>query len=499
MKKILIILPNNLGDVIMALPVLAGLKAEDTPCHITFFVEEGFEGGLVNIEFCDRIFLFPRKSIRDLTRSSDWQDGIKKLSDLISELKAEQFSLVLNLSQHSYTHYIASILDSSEIRGRQYLRTGNQAVLDNWSQYLYAIPFSRQINMLHASDVYKRIAGVRGCVSKKLIRIGKDEREKAMNYLQNAGFSSQSRIAVFQPGAAVGAKRWEPKNFVELGKMLIDDGYKLLVTGAPAERETAESIMRQLGQSCHSSAGKVSFRETIALVDLCEVCVTGDTALMHAASALGKRVYALFGPTNPVETGPYGDGHIIFSGLCSSRPCFCFNCTAKTCMESITPRSIYSGINGRFNEIKGCDVYRTSIDQNGTYRLLPLLPESVPYFDPKGADLVRRCFESSDSIPLEDVLTDEYLNQAEEFCASVEEIERALDCFLRDKRIEHIRRYDEFRQAMNNSTGIKAFWNAILNIRLNNIAILNAKDSIMECRRACMLTRLQISSALSRR
>jgi hypothetical protein len=39
---------------------------------------------------------------------------------------------------------------------------------------------------------------------------------------------------------------------------------------------------------------------------------------------------------------------------------------------------------------------------------------------------------------------------------------------------------------MNNSTGIKAFWNAILNIRLNNIAILNATDSIMECRRACI-------------
>jgi ADP-heptose:LPS heptosyltransferase len=89
--------------------------------------------------------------------------------------------------------------------------------------------------MLHASDVYKRIAGVTGCVSKRLIHIGKDEREKAINYLQNAGFSSQSRIAVFQPGAAVGAKRWDPKNFVELGKMLIDDGYKLLVTGAPAE------------------------------------------------------------------------------------------------------------------------------------------------------------------------------------------------------------------------------------------------------------------------
>jgi heptosyltransferase-1 len=115
MKKILIILPNNLGDVIMALPVLAGLKTEDPSCHITFFVEEGFGGGLANSEFCDRIFHFPRKSIRDLTRSSDWQDGIKKLSDLISELKAEQFSLVLNLSQHSYTHYITSILDSSEI------------------------------------------------------------------------------------------------------------------------------------------------------------------------------------------------------------------------------------------------------------------------------------------------------------------------------------------------------------------------------------------------
>ena len=56
MQRILILLPNNLGDVIMTLPVLAGIKKNNFQSHISFFVEDGFEGGMEKSLDCDRIY-----------------------------------------------------------------------------------------------------------------------------------------------------------------------------------------------------------------------------------------------------------------------------------------------------------------------------------------------------------------------------------------------------------------------------------------------------------
>ena len=364
MKKVLLILPNNLGDIIMALPVLEALKIQDPSINITFLAEEGFEGGLINSKYCDRIFLFPRKKIRDLIKSSQWQEGTGLLQELITELRSEKFSQVINLCQHSYVSYIVSQFVCSQITGRQFLREGNSAVMDSWSQYLYAIPFARDFNMLHASDIYKRIAGVTISVPGNALNVCSEEHERIREYIRSESIDPVSgHIAILQPGAAYGAKRWVIEHFVELGRMLTDDGYSLFITGAPSEADIASGIAQFLGSNCIVSAGKLSFRETIALVSLSEICVTGDTALMHAASALKKRVFALFGPTNPVETGPYGEGNFVFSGRCSSRPCFCFDCKTRLCMKSISPETVYSYIKGVSIKDVSCDVFETVIGE----------------------------------------------------------------------------------------------------------------------------------------
>ncbi len=477
----------------MALPVLAGLKHRDPSCHITFFVEDGYEGGLINSSFCDRIFKFDRKSIRDSIKTSNWADGVRELREIITDLKNEEFSDVINLSQHSYIAYVISALDRSVIKGRQILRTGNQAIRDTWSQYLYAIPFAREYNKLHATDVYKRVADASGHEEKNFIKISPEERTEAAGQLTEAGINPDSRIAVLQPGAAYAVKRWPVGSFTELGKMLVRDGYRLIVTGAPAEREIAESIASQLGSSCFSFAGRLSFRETVALVDFCEICITADTALMHAASALGKRVFSLFGPTNPVETGPYGNGQLIFSGRCSRRPCFCFECRTQECMKSITPEDVYSGINGSLTGKRGCDVYRSAIGAGGDYELVPVTQNSVPYYDPDGAMIILKCFDPEYQIDSKINADEKFRVRAEEFCNSVLEVETALGSFLKERKMEHIRRYDEIRREMSKFTGINAFWNAALNIKLNSIPIVNATESIVECQKACRETRLQIA------
>lgn len=497
MKKVLLILPNNLGDVIMALPVLEALKIQDPSIHITFFVEEGFEGGLINSRYCDRIFLFPRKEIRDLIKSPQFKQGTGLLQELVTELKSEQFSQVINLCQHSYIPYIVSQFDSSQITGRQFLREGNSAVTDNWSQYLYVIPFARDFNMLHASDIYKRIAGANISVPGDALNVSAEEKEQITEYIRSENIDPAGHIAVLQPGAAYGAKRWIIEHFVELGRMLKSDGYSLFVTGAPAEADIASGIAQILDSNCIVSAGKLSFRETIALVSLSEICVTGDTALMHAASALKKRVFALFGPTNPVETGPYGEGNFVFSGQCTSRPCFCFDCKTRLCMKSISPETVFSCIKGVSIKDTSCDIFQTVIDEDGTYALQPVIQSTTSYFNQTGAALIRKCFEPQYVFKSDKEQLSVIKEQVIQFSSKIEDLEKFLSDFLLEHKTEHIRSFEESRLQMNENNGISAFLSALLNIRLNSVPLIDPFVSVAQSKEACRTTRLQIRSAIS--
>ena len=98
MHRLIVMLPNNLGDVIMTLPMLEAMKAARPDVHISFFVEEGYEGGLLENRFCDRILLFPRKSIKATVNTSQWREGVASLRSIIEEIKSEGCDAVVNLS-----------------------------------------------------------------------------------------------------------------------------------------------------------------------------------------------------------------------------------------------------------------------------------------------------------------------------------------------------------------------------------------------------------------
>jgi uncharacterized C2H2 Zn-finger protein len=200
-KNILIILPNNLGDVITALPVLEGLKKKIPNCRTVFFVEDGFEGGIENCPYCEYIFKFPRKNIRDYGKSENWKNGLNELNEFVRVLKKENFSEVINLSQHAYTSYLTTLVNNnSEIKGQQFLREGNHALLDKWSQYLFAVPFARNFNHLHVSDIYKKIAEATA-VTENRIFLKDTEVDNMRRFIYENGFDPLIPFTVFQPGA----------------------------------------------------------------------------------------------------------------------------------------------------------------------------------------------------------------------------------------------------------------------------------------------------------
>jgi hypothetical protein len=378
------------------------------------------------------------------------------------------------------------------------LREGNLALRDSWSQYLYTIPFGRNYNRFHATDIYKKIAGVHG-KSESNIVLTKNEKENAHKYIQSKGIRENSKLVVFQPGAAFPSKRWPVENFIALGKMLVKDGYHILITGAPSERDIGAGILESLPANCSLLSGELTFRETIAVTSLCEFCVTGDTALMHAASALQKKVYAIFGSTNPVETGPYGDGHIVFAGRCTNRPCFCIECKTKLCMKSILPDTVYRLIcNVQLtNTHLGCDVYRTEINEDGLYSSQPICGTNSQFFNETAALVTWRAFDHSIKALQE---SDDYLmlkDESYQTIAVIKKMEEKLQQYLLVKNSEAIRSFELHKKELSSIKGIGEFWSALLNIRLNSVQVLDIERGIAESYDVCTKTREQITLTFS--
>ncbi len=162
----------------------------------------------------------------------------------------------------------------------------------------------------------------------------------ADSFLTHNGLRGKLLIG-FNPGATYGeAKCWPPKRFIELGRRLIEDyGASILIFGSPRpkEKELNAAIAQGIGEGCLNLSGQTSLLELAALLRRCHLVVTNDTGTMHVAAAVGTRVVALFGPTDPRTTSPLGEGHVIIREEVSCSPCLKRVCPEDhRCMELIS-------------------------------------------------------------------------------------------------------------------------------------------------------------------
>jgi ADP-heptose:LPS heptosyltransferase len=492
----LIILPHNLGDVIMTTPLLEGLKEARRSSRVFFLVEDGFEAGLINSPHVDDLIRFPRRAIRDLLFFSPWPDGAARLRGAIEDISARGIDLLINLGQSRYLSYIASLIKAEKKLGQSFVPEGAHGVADAWSQYLYAIPFGRRFNNLHAADVYRRIGGAKQHRGGYTVSLAESEKAAAREFLAARGIAGDAKIVLFQPGAAYPSKCWPVEHFSALGAMLLQDGWSIVISGAPAEADRMQGIHAALDNACIETSGTLSFRESIALVSCARACVTGDTAMMHAAAAFDVPVYALFGPTNPVETGPYGDGHRIFSSACNRRPCFCFECESMLCMKSILPRTVHACMRGEKPADPRCDLFRTVLRHDGDYRL-ECVTGNNPYVDEAGALMIRRGFSEPADLPAglsADIAAHAVESRA--VLSVIAEMKTLLNRFLGSRDVHAVKTFETKKGDLAGFAGIGAFWAALLNIRLNSIPVLDPVKAVRESLRACIETEDQLRNSL---
>jgi len=166
----------------------------------------------------------------------------------------------------------------------------------------------------------------------------------ADTFLSRNGLKGKVLIGL-NPGATYGqAKCWPPERFAELGRRFIKDhGASILIFGSsrPQEKALNASIAEGIGEGCLNLSGETSLMQLAALLRRCRLLVTNDTGTMHVAAAVGTRVVAIFGPTDPRTTSPLGKGHVVIRREVPCSPCLKRVCPEDhRCMELISVANV---------------------------------------------------------------------------------------------------------------------------------------------------------------
>ena len=164
-----------------------------------------------------------------------------------------------------------------------------------------------------------------------------------------------ARWIILQPGARWVTKRWPADYFAELVQLLqaAHPDFRFAILGSADDAPTGQIIARIAPDRCLDLTGKLSLLEMVEWIRAAEMMISNDTGPMHVAAALGKPIVALFGPTEPRRTGPYGQLEHVLQIKLPCEPCFNSHCSYQKeleCLRGIPPKAVYAAVEARLRQ-----------------------------------------------------------------------------------------------------------------------------------------------------
>ncbi|HEY2329485.1 MAG TPA: lipopolysaccharide heptosyltransferase II [Verrucomicrobiae bacterium] len=338
--KILILKPSSLGDVIQALPVLRLLKLHYRDAEIFWWIDSALAPLIEGDPDLAGIVRFERKR---WIRPKHWPEMLRS----IRWLRAQNFDLVIDLQCLLRSAAFAWLANGKKLVGLDEAREGARGFYD------FAAP--RKSFHTHAVDWYLSVLPPLGVPVHKNFEWLPERPEIAAEVQQkwfgeNSKLKTQnSKLILLQPGARWQNKRWPAKYFAELVRPLAErfPDARFAILGGKDDQPLGEIIFQAAPERCLNLCGATSLPEMIEWVRRCDLIVTNDTGPMHVAAALGKPLVALFGPTAPERTGPYGQLENVLRLDLPCSPCLKSKCTfEKTdeCLRSLLPATAFERV-----------------------------------------------------------------------------------------------------------------------------------------------------------
>ncbi|OKI47331.1 glycosyltransferase family 9 protein [Micromonospora sp. CB01531] len=279
-ERIAVLRANALGDFIFVLPALEALRAAypraelvllGAPWHAVLWRDRP---GPV-----DRVLVVPpAPGIRD----AGPDEPPAELADFLAAARAERFDLAVQL--HGGGANSNPLVAGLGARVTAGLRAEGAPPLDRWIRYVYYQP--EVIRYLEAVA----LVGASATTITPALAVTDADRAEARQVL---GVPERPRVAL-HPGATDTRRRWPADRFGEVARALIGDGYEVLVTGTPAERETVDAVVVAAGVPVRPQVGTLSLGGLAACYAGCALVVSNDTGPLHLAAAVGAPTVGVY-------------------------------------------------------------------------------------------------------------------------------------------------------------------------------------------------------------
>lgn len=325
LKKILIINPFGIGDVLFTTPLIREIKQAYPGCSIGYWCNERVQSILENNPCIDKIFGLSRGDIKKIFLKSRLK-GIGKSWDLLRKIRKERFDIALDFSLDHRYGLIAKLSGIKKRIGFNYKNRGrfltDKIDIDGY-------------NTKHIVEYYLDLLKIINIIPKSRnleLDVPQSYKIKAKNMLTNIGIKDNDIIVGIAPGAGVSwgkdaaLKHWPAVKFAELAdKIITNFGAKILILGDASERHIADIIVNTMNNKAIDLVGKTSLEELIAIISNLRALITNDGGPLHIAVALSKKTVSFFGPVDPKVYGPYPpdeNRHIVLRKTLDCSPCY---------------------------------------------------------------------------------------------------------------------------------------------------------------------------------
>jgi len=294
LKKVLIIRFSSIGDIVLTTPVIRCLKEQHPNVEIHYLTKKVFKGLLENNPYVSKIHTIE-----------------KNVSEVISDLKKENFDLIIDLHKNLRSTQVKNSLGKKSFSFKKL----------NFQKWILVKFKVNRMPAMHIVDRYMQTVSSLGIKNdnKGLDYFIPEKDEVAISTLP---VSHQNGYVGFVIGAKHFTKQLPTEKVISICKKL---NQPIILLGGKEDITRANEIEKDVGATIYNTCGKLNLNQSASLVKQASKIITNDTGLMHIASAFKKEIISVWGNTVPdfgfAPYMPSPKSKIVEVKNLSCRPC----------------------------------------------------------------------------------------------------------------------------------------------------------------------------------
>lgn len=342
-KNILCVRLDAMGDVLMTTPAMKLLKEALAGRTITLLTSPSGAKIAESIPLFDDVIVYEAPWLKASGLKNDPAPDF----EMIKTLKDKHFDgavIFTVYSQNPLPSALMLYLTKIPLRAA-YCRENPYSLLTHWIK-----EEEPEIRVRHEVKRHLDLVEKLGCqnVNLPLVLKVKDEAQETLRQkLEKRNVQFSNKWIIIHAGSTAESRRYSEMGFAEISDRLIEEGFQVLFTGSPEERELICDIEKLMKKKAVNLVGELSLNELIALISKSPLLISNNSGPVHMAAALGTPVVVLYALTNPQHTPWLVPHHVLY-----------YDVDCKFCYKSVCPM----GTNACLNMVRSDEIVQKAME-----------------------------------------------------------------------------------------------------------------------------------------